>query len=224
MDEFNGIISLLVACIEFGLLVNLLIFAEKNRTNILIMLLCGLLLLYQILDFSFCFAGVESPFLIYIALLSFIFQPSLALFIVFIYNKIVSKILWLCFVPAIFILFNLMFAINEINIIGCNFFNAEYTYPSANLFGVFYFFPLSIMLVFLLIKLFNEPDPKEWRIKIFLLTGYGVVLFLGLIIVIFIPGAGDSYEGIFSKLSVFPAISFALLALKNRISVTNNGE
>jgi len=57
--NFNGIMSLLLACIEFLLLFNLLVFIEKNRINIIAMLMIALLAAYQSMEFLMCRVGLQ---------------------------------------------------------------------------------------------------------------------------------------------------------------------
>jgi hypothetical protein len=61
--NWNGIVSLFIACIELLLLINLLSFAEKNRFNILAIILVALLFLYQSAEALICTFGYDDPFI-----------------------------------------------------------------------------------------------------------------------------------------------------------------
>ncbi len=67
MDNWDGLGSLLIACIEFILLVNLVIFASKSKLNKLAMMLIFILMTYQLLEFLMCQVGLSSSFMAYFA-------------------------------------------------------------------------------------------------------------------------------------------------------------
>jgi len=67
MDNWNGIISLLIACIELVIIINLFVFAKKNRFNWIVILILGVLMIYQALEFIICQAGYPSSFLTFLA-------------------------------------------------------------------------------------------------------------------------------------------------------------
>lgn len=52
MENFPGIVSLFLVCLELVFLINLIIFAEKNKVNKKIFWLIGLLLGYQSFEFE----------------------------------------------------------------------------------------------------------------------------------------------------------------------------
>ena len=56
MMNLDGAVSLLIACLELGYIINLLIFAKKNTVNKLVIAMIGLLFGYQFLEFLICFA------------------------------------------------------------------------------------------------------------------------------------------------------------------------
>ena len=77
--NWNGIISLLFACIEFLLLINLIVFIEKNRVNIIAMLMITLLASYQSMEFLMCQVGLQAPIFPYLAFVIIGFLPPLNL-------------------------------------------------------------------------------------------------------------------------------------------------
>ena len=77
MDNWNGIGSLLIACVEIILLINLFIFAEKNKFNKTAMLIIFVLMIYQSLEFLMCQIGLDFSFMPYLAFVDIIFLPPL---------------------------------------------------------------------------------------------------------------------------------------------------
>ncbi len=77
--NWNGIVSLLIACIEFLLLFNLLVFIEKNKVNIIAMLMITLLAVYQTMEFLMCQVGLQNSIYPYIAFVVIGFLPPLNL-------------------------------------------------------------------------------------------------------------------------------------------------
>src|ERR1035437_10786359 len=83
MDNWNGIVSLLIACIELFLIINILIFAEKNRFNKITIIFLIVLMIYQLLEFVMCHLNYSSSFLAYIAFIDISFLPPLDLFLIY---------------------------------------------------------------------------------------------------------------------------------------------
>ncbi|MCO6446926.1 MAG: hypothetical protein J5I67_04715, partial [Ignavibacterium album] len=65
--NWNGIISLLLACIEFLLLFNLLVFVKKDKLNIIALVMIALLAGYQTMEFLMCQIELQSSFYPYFA-------------------------------------------------------------------------------------------------------------------------------------------------------------
>src|SRR4030042_6604262 len=105
MENLNGIVSLLIACIELGFIVNLLIFAEKNYLNKLVITLIGFLFGYQLIEFLICFVELQSSVFVYVAFLDVSFLSPLGLLVVLRFNNIKSKFFYLIFIPALFFSF-----------------------------------------------------------------------------------------------------------------------
>ena len=59
MNNLDGIVSLFIACIELVLLVNLLVFTDKNRQNFLVYLILLLLTGYQTFEYLICGIGMK---------------------------------------------------------------------------------------------------------------------------------------------------------------------
>ncbi len=77
--NWNGTVSLLIACFEFLLLFNLLVFAEKNRLNKIAIIMVALLAAYQTMEFLMCQVELQSSFFPYFAFVIISFLPPLNL-------------------------------------------------------------------------------------------------------------------------------------------------
>lgn len=216
MEDFNGIISLLVACIEIGLFVNLLIFAEKNCINKLAITLIGLLMTYQLLEFVMCFVELQTAMVVYLALFSISLMPPLALFLVLRFNDIKSKAAFLIFIPALYFVFYYLYYLDTIAVTKCTVMYAVYNYPLGVYYGTFYYLPILASIIFLAFKLNGEDDQARKNLNIILLVGYVLTFFPGLIINLFVPGAFEFIESNLCKIAMIFAISHALFVLKNR--------
>ncbi|MCW8995894.1 MAG: hypothetical protein OQK77_08770, partial [Psychromonas sp.] len=64
--NWNGIVSLLLTCIEFLLLFNLFVFAEKNKLNKIAIMMIALLASYQTMEFLMCQVELQSSFFPYL--------------------------------------------------------------------------------------------------------------------------------------------------------------
>jgi hypothetical protein len=79
--NWNGTVSLLIACIEFLLLFNLVIFAEKNKLNKIAIIMIVLLAAYQTIEFLMCQVELQSSFFPYLAFVIISFLPPFNLLI-----------------------------------------------------------------------------------------------------------------------------------------------
>lgn len=216
MENFNGITSLLVACIEIGLFVNLLIFAEKNYINKLAVTLIGLLMAYQLLEFVMCFVELQSALVVYLALFSISFMPPLALFLVLRFNDIKSKAAFLIFSPALYFVFYYLYYLNTIAVTKCTVMYVVYNYTLGIYYGTFYYLPILASIIFLSFKLKGEDDPARKNLNILLLVGYVLTFFPGLVINLFVPGAFKFIESNLCKLALIFAVVHAWFVLKNK--------
>ncbi|MBK7500783.1 MAG: hypothetical protein IPI19_17295 [Ignavibacteriales bacterium] len=162
MDTWNGIISLLFACIELLLLFNLIVFIEKNRINIIAMLMIALLAAYQSMEFLMCQVGLQESFYPYLAFVIIGFLPPLNLLLTFTLSNSINlkKKIYLIFIPAIAFAIYYSFIIPEFAVTSCTVLYASYHYPLGDLFGVFYYLPILISIV-LLIKFIKKAEDKK---------------------------------------------------------------
>ena len=133
MEKFPGIVSLFLVCLELVLLVNLFIFAEKNKVNRIIILLVGLLFGYQLFEFVICYFGIESNLIVYLAFVVISFLPPLLLNLVMTIRKGSALLGKVIFVPIILLLLYFTFIIPEFVVTRCTVLFAAYDIPLPDL-------------------------------------------------------------------------------------------
>lgn len=171
--NFNGIISLLLACIEFLLLFNLLVFIEKNKINIIALLMITLLASYQFMEFLMCQIGLQDSFYPFLAFVIISFLPPLNLLLTLklTYDIKLNLLVSLIFVPAIAFIIYYIFVIPQFAVVKCTVLYASYHYPLGDLYGTFYYLPILFSIVILLFFIPKAEDKKKKLIAKFLLFG-----------------------------------------------------
>ncbi|MCX6151990.1 MAG: hypothetical protein NTX22_15805 [Ignavibacteriales bacterium] len=216
MQNLDGIISLLIACLETVLVINLIVFGKKNVVNILAILLVILLAVYQLLEFLICFAGCNSSFIIYIALADITFLPPLSLLTVLRYWNYQSKFIYLIFLPAIIFILIYPFVIDQFVVTKCTVLYATYNYPFGDAYGFFYYLPILTMIVFLIRKIINGVDKEKLKLSKIILAGY-ICLTVPIIVGVIISFSfTDLIESIMCKLGFVVALCFSYVVLKNK--------
>ena len=218
--NWNGIFSLLFACIEFVLLINLFVFAEKNPINKMIALLVALLAVYQTIEFIICNLDLKYPLLVYLAFVDISFLPPLNLLFNFRYFNYNQKILRLIFIPALFFIIYYSFLIEKFTVVKCAVFYASYNYPLGFLFGLFYYIPIVIsILILFLYRNKLKGTIKVNRINVIL---YGELFIALPMILAFLLSAFHQYnllnsiESIMCKFAFVFAVCLVYFALNNK--------
>jgi hypothetical protein len=159
------IISLLFACIEFLLLFNLLVFIEKDRLNVVAMLMIALLASYQSMEFLMCQVGLQDSVFPYLAFVVIGFLPPLNLLLTLTLsnNSYLKKKIYLIFIPAIAFAIYYSFIIPEFVVTSCTVLYASYHYPLGDLFGAFYYLPILVSII-LLTKFIKKVEDKRNKI------------------------------------------------------------
>ncbi|HCY75645.1 MAG TPA: hypothetical protein DHV28_06960 [Ignavibacteriales bacterium] len=173
MDNWNGIGSLLIACLELLLLFNLLVFIEKNKINKIAMVMIALLAAYQSMEFLMCQVGLQDSFYPYLAFVIIGFLPPLNLLLALTltnYQNLNRNVLMI-FIPAIAFSIYYLFVIPKFVVAKCAVLYASYHYPLGDLFGAFYYLPILISIVLLIKFIKKEADKKKKIIAKVLLFG-----------------------------------------------------
>ena len=225
MDNWNGIGSLLIACIELILLINLLFFSEKNRINNTANLMVLLLMIYQTFEFLICWAGIDSPFIVYLVLVDISFLPPLNLILLFRLINYKHKTSNLVFLPAMSFVVYYAFFIGQFKVTSCAVLYASYYYPLGELYGTSYYLPILISMILLVRILLTNKEKKKKFITKILLTG-NIIISIPVITGFILMFTGNYYlvskmESIMCKFAFFYAVCLGVVSLYN--SKRNNG-
>jgi hypothetical protein len=230
MDNWNGIGSLLIACIEAILFVNLIVFAKKDKFNKTAMLILFILMIYQTLEFLMCQAGMDFPFIAYLAFVDIIFLPPLLLVLLAsLFNK-ENKYLYLLFLPAIGFIIYYSFVVEEFAVTSCTVLYATYSYPLGDLYGFFYYLPVLISTIILIRTLNKSSNKRILYIAKVLLIG-NIIISIPVIAGFVLMFSGSHYliakiESIMCKFAFGYAICLVIVSLynskKNDPAATNN--
>jgi hypothetical protein len=200
--NWNGTVSLLISCIEFLLLFNLLIFAEKNRLNKIAITMVALLAAYQTMEFMMCQVELQNSFFPYFAFVIISFLPpiNLLLALTLTRNLTLTLKVWLIFIPAITFSVYYTFVIPEFAVTSCTVLYATYNYPLGDLYGFFYYLPILISIIFLAMFVKKENDKKKRLV--------GKVLLFGAVFISIPPVLGFSlmFAGSYSLISAMESI------------------
>lgn len=161
MNNWNGILSLLFASIELILLVNLVVFAEKNRLNLYAVMIIFLLFGYQTFEFLICGLGMTNHVTIYMAFVIITFLPPLTLFMVSHLVGYEDRKLSLLFLPALFFVIYYAYMLPAFSSANCTPFYVSYNYPLGTVYGFFYYAPILLSAVFLYKKIKKNPGRKS---------------------------------------------------------------
>lgn len=216
MNSFDGIVSLLIACMELVFIINLLIFAKKNKVNKLVIAMIGLLFGYQFLEFLICFAGLKQQFIIYLAFADISLLPPLGLYTVLTYTGKLGKHHKLIFIPALFFIVFYLFAIDQLAVTKCTVLYASYHYPLGQLYGVVYYLPIIGSMIILNKKWGGEEDPKKKALTRTFFFGYLFTFLPSMIFAIFFPTFLTAAESLICKMAFVFACFLALFVLKNK--------
>ena len=176
MDNWNGIISLLIACIEFILLVNVMALAQKTKPSSLAIVMITLLFIYQLLEFLMCHYGLRESYMAYLAFADISFLPPLGLYLVLTFLEYpVSKKTKLIFSPAVFFVIYYALTIKEFKVASCTVLYATYNYPLGDVYGILYYSSLVITMILLYIEVKRKDNLRKTFLSKVLLTGYTII-------------------------------------------------
>ena len=200
--NWNGTVSLLIACLEVLLLLNLFVFAEKNRLNKIAMMMVALLAGYQTMEFLMCQVELQNAFFPYFAFVIISFLPPLNLILALSLSlsHTFTRAGYVIFLPAISFLVYYTFVIPEFAVTSCTVLYVTYHYPYGELFGFFYYLPILVSIVLLIRFIRKENDKKTKKIGKVLLFGS---VFISLPVVV---GFTLMFAGNYSLISAIESI------------------
>ncbi|MBL1213008.1 MAG: hypothetical protein HND52_06610 [Ignavibacteriae bacterium] len=219
MENFDGIFSLFIACVEIVLIINLLIFSEKNFVNKIFILTIFVLFLYQFWEFLICFAGLDNSIFIYAAITTITFLPPLVLFSVLNLYEFKSKANLLIFIPALFFTGYYFIYMNQLEATKCAVMYAAYYYPLGDLYGVFYYLPVLISIIIIIKKIRSPLDKTKKEQSVILLTGFLLTFVPSTILYFVYPNYTEIVESVLCKFAFILALTFFYFVLKNKTSI-----
>ena len=221
LETWNGIISLLIACIEFLLLFNLLVFVEKNKINIIALLMITLLASYQSMEFLMCQVGLQDSFYPYLAFTIIGFLPPLNLLLALTFTRNLNLTFkwFLIFIPAIAFSIYYLFVIPKFVVTSCTVLYASYHYPLGDLFGAFYYLPVLISII-LLIRFIPKTDDKKQKLIAKVLLFGSIFISFPVLIGFTLMFAGNysiisAMESIMCKFAFIYAVCLSFICLYN---------
>lgn len=216
MNNFDGIVSLLIACIELTFIINLLVFAKKNSINKLVIGILALLFGYQFFEFLICSLGLHSQIFIYLAFLDITFLPPLGLYTVLKYAGKLKPYHKYIFIPALFFGILYIIIIDQFAVTKCTVLYASYHYPLGSLYATFYYLPVIGTMIILNKKWGSETDPKQKALTRLFFFGYLFTFIPAMIIALFFPAFITAVESLLCKLAFVLASFLTLFALRNK--------
>ncbi len=223
MENFPGIVSLFLVCLELVLLINLFIFAEKNRVNKKILWLVGLLFGYQLFEFVICYFGVESNLIVYLAFVVISFLPPLLLNLVMTIRKESALLGKVIFVPIILLLLYFTFIIPEFVVTRCTVLFAAYDIPLPDLYGLLYYSPVLISII-LLTKMIMNDKYQEQKINLIILNTGMILTFIPTwLIILAFPSLIEFVESFLCKSASIMALTLTAYAIRYK-EVKKNDE
>jgi hypothetical protein len=173
------------------------------------------------LEFVICFIELQNPVIAYLAFVDISFLPSFSLLITLNLTKHLqqNKIRYLLFIPPIAFAIYYQFVVDRFIVTGCTILYASFNYPLGDLFGFFYYLPIVISIILLMLFIKQKPERKQKTIAQILLFSS---IFISLApIVAFTLFALGSYkilsavESIICKFAIVYAVSLSFACLIN---------
>lgn len=219
MNKLDGIMSLLIACIEIIYVINLLIFSEKNSINKLVIGIVTLLLGYQFIEFLICNVGLQKQIFIYLAFLDITLLPPLSLYTVLKFSARESHFSKLVFIPALFFIVYYLFVLSQFAVTKCTVLYASYHYPLGELYGIIYYLPIIFSIIILNKKWGAETDPLQKSLTRTFLFGFLFTFVPSMVLAIAIPAFITAVESLLCKLAFIFASFLFYFALKNKHNI-----
>lgn len=219
--NWNGTVSLLIACLEFLLLFKLIVFTEKNKLNKIAIVIIALLAIYQSLEFLICGIELQNAFFPFLAFIIISFLPPLNLLLVInLKPDLKLKLLrFIIFLPALLFIIYYSFVIPQFAVTRCTVLYASYNYPLGDLYGFFYYLPILISIILLIRLIKNEVDKKNKLVGKVLLSG-SIFISLPVIVGFTLMFAGSyslisAMESVMCKFAFVYALCLSFVCLYN---------
>lgn len=216
LDNFDGLLSLFIASIEFIFVINLLIFSKKNEVNKLVIILLFVLGLYQFIEFLICGVGFNTSLWSYLALLTVSFMPPLSLLIVLKFYNYNSKLNLLLFLPALFFAFYYPLVIDQFTVSNCTVIYVSYNYPLGFLYGIFYYLPILAAIILLFYKTYINVDRQKIKLSRLLFIGFTITFIPAFMFTRLVPNMLEAVESIICTFAFILFLTLSYFVLKNK--------
>ncbi len=216
MNNLDGIVSLFIAAAELSYVIFLLVVAQKNAVNKLTITTIAILFGYQFFEFLICFLGMQSHFVIYLALVDITLLPPLGLYTVLLYAGKLQPYHKNIFYPAIFFIVLYAITIDQLAVTKCAVLYATYHYPLGALYGTFYYLPIIGSMIILDKKWGTETDPKKKALTRLHFFGYIFTFIPSMIIALFVPTFVQAGESLLCKMAFILATFLMIFTWKNK--------
>jgi len=216
MEEFVGIPSLFISCLEFLLLFNAVAFGQKNNVNIIAFIIIAIYSTNHLFEFFISQFNITEPFFIFLNFILIIFLPALSFLLVLKFWRHETKLQYLIFMPAFVILYYFITRLDSFQVNNFYYFYITFSYPLRNEMGIYYFVMNIAALVILLVKL-KEPRLRYKRhLNIILILSSIVCFIIPLILFLFFPSTKTYAESVLNKFAFFYVLGLAYFSLKNK--------
>jgi hypothetical protein len=121
--------------------------------------------------------------------------------------------------PAIFFIIYYSSTINKFAVTKCAVLYASYNFPLGTLYGTFYYLPILISFILLIVNLKSFDESKRRQAKL-LITGYYFIIIpvvaSFILLLLNLPGLFTSIESILCKSAIGYAVALVFFALNNK--------
>ncbi len=216
MADLNGIISLLIACLEILFVINIFIFSKRSRVDLTVAAIILLLLVYQTFEFAICNLNLSSSTMIYFAFADLTLLPPTAIALVTYFYSYRLEYRILAFVPALFWIVYYFMIIPQFEVVKCTMLYAAYNYPHGFWYGLFYYGEILIALIIVVININKVQKPEVKRQTYILL--FGLLSFtIPMIIAYFLyPLITEVVESVMCKFAFLFAVTLTYFSLEGR--------
>lgn len=174
---------------------------------------------YQLLEFLMCQLGLNSSLMAYFAFAVISVLPPLNFILIIELYCYKSNIIKLVFLPAAFFIIYYLFVIEYFIVTNCAVFYATYNYPLGDLYGLFYYTPILIVIFLLLRGVKKGKDKRTLFISKVLLTG-NIIISIPVVVAFILMATGNYYliakiESIMCKFAFAYALCLSIICLYN---------
>ncbi len=216
MEDFAGFGSLFIACIELVLLINVLIFGEKNEVNKTAIRLILLLLMYQLIEFIICYLGANSQAVIYSAFAVITFLPPLGLYLVLQFYEMDFKWTPVIYLPALFFVVYYPLLLEEFFVTKCTVLYAIYNYPLGYIYGIIYYIPILATLIILAVRHKGLKTKLKKKLSLSLMFGFYLTFVPAFTARMLFEEYRTAIESLMCKQAVILALAVAYFIITNR--------